>query len=85
MSTGSKLMPITPILTDAELKDLSQDCEWLHTCASRISEEDPIILNLQKEQFCFVESPFVIIGPNDIGQFLRRDMLNVALIHAYMK
>ncbi|XP_057550350.1 uncharacterized protein LOC130828399 [Amaranthus tricolor] len=77
-------MPSTPILTDAELKDLSQDCKWLHTCASRISEEDSIILNLQKEQFCFLESTFVIIGPSDIGQFLRREILNVALIHVYM-
>ncbi|XP_057524186.1 uncharacterized protein LOC130803956 [Amaranthus tricolor] len=84
VSTGSKSMPSTPILTDEELKDLSQDCKWLHYCASRISEEDPIILNLLKEQYCFLESPFVIIGPSDIGQFLRGEMLNVTLFHVYM-
>ncbi|XP_057543927.1 uncharacterized protein LOC130823327 [Amaranthus tricolor] len=84
VSTGSKSMPSTPILTDAELNNLSQDCIWLQTCASRLREEDPIILNLQKDQFCFLESPFVIIGPSDIGLFLRGVMLNVALIHVYM-
>ena len=72
-------------MTDAELKDLSQDCLWLHKGASRMSEEDPIILPLQKEQFCFVEEPNVIICPSDIGQFLRGQILNVALIHAYMR
>ena len=85
VSIGSKSMSITPILTDAELKDLSQDCKWLHTCASRMREEDPVVLTLQKEQFCFIDSPFVIIGPSDIGQFLRGEMLNVALIHVYMR
>ena len=85
MSIGSTSMAITPILTDAELKDLSQDCKLLYTCASRVREEDPIVLTLQKEQFCFVESPFVIIGPSDIKQFFRGEMLNVALIHVYMR
>ncbi|XP_057539136.1 uncharacterized protein LOC130817445 isoform X2 [Amaranthus tricolor] len=84
VSTRSKLMAITPILTDAKLKDLSQDCKWLHTCASRMCEEDPIVLTLRKEQFYFVEGPFVIIGPSDIRQFLRGEMLNVAHIHVYM-
>ena len=78
-------MPSTPILTSEELKDLSQDCKWLHYYASRISEEDLLILNLLKEQYCFLESPFVIIGPSDIGQFLRGEMLNVALFHVYMR
>ncbi|XP_057544418.1 uncharacterized protein LOC130823696 [Amaranthus tricolor] len=77
-------MPSTPILTDEELKDLSQDGKWLHYCASRISEEDPIMLPLLKEQYCFSEDPYVIIGPSDIGQFLRGEMLNVALFHVYM-
>ncbi len=85
MSTGSKSMQNTPILTDEELKDPSQYYKWLHYCASRISEEDPLILNLLKEQYCFLESPFVIIGPSDIGQFLRGEMLNVALFHVYMR
>ena len=73
------------ILTDAELKDLFPDCKWLHTYASRMYKEDPILLGLQKDQFSFAENPFVIIGPSDIGQFLRGDMLNVALIHVYMR
>ena len=85
MSTGSKLVAITPIFTDTELKDLSQHCKWLHTCASRMREEDPIVLPMQKEQFCFAESPFVIISPSDSRQFLRGEMLNVALIHVYMR
>ncbi|XP_057541264.1 uncharacterized protein LOC130818984 [Amaranthus tricolor] len=85
VSTGSKSMPSTPILTDEELKDLSQDCKWLHYCASRISQEDPIMLPLLKEQYCFSEDPYVIIGPSDIGQFLRGEMLNVALFHVYMR
>jgi hypothetical protein len=76
---------ITPILTDDELKDLSQDCLWLHKGASRMREEDPIVLPLQKEQFCFLEEASVIIGPSDIGQFLRQQWLNVALIHVYMR
>ena len=69
VSTESKSMAITPILTDSELKDLSQDCKWLHTCVSRMREEDPFVLTLQKEQFCFVESRFVIIGPVTLGNF----------------
>ena len=67
VSIGSKSMSITPILTDAELKDLSQDCKWLHTCASRMCEEDPIMLPQLKNQFNFAKNPFVIIGPSDIG------------------
>ena len=78
-------MATNPILTDMELKDLSPDCKWLHTCASRMCEEDPIMLPLQKDQFNFAENPFVIIGPSDIGKILRGDMLNVALIHVYMR
>ncbi|XP_057529500.1 uncharacterized protein LOC130808069 isoform X2 [Amaranthus tricolor] len=81
---GSNSMGTNPILTDAELKDLSPDCKWLHTCASRMCEENPIMLPLDKDQFSFAENPFVIIGPRDIGQFLRGEMLNVALIHVYM-
>ena len=78
-------MAISPILTEDELKGLSQDFLWLHKGASRMREEDPIVLPLQKEKFCFVEDPYVIIGPSDIGQFLRGEMLNVTLIHAYMR
>ena len=77
-------MAITPLLTDEELKHLSPDCLWLHKGASRMREEDPIILPLSTEQFFFVEEPSVIIGPSDIGQFLRGEMLNIALIHVYM-
>ena len=78
-------METNPILTDAELKDLSSDCKWLNICASHMSEEKPIMLPLQKDQFSFAKAPFVIIGPSDIGEFLRGDMLNVALIHVYMR
>ena len=49
-----------------------------------MSEENPIMLPLQKDQFSFAENPFVIIGPSDIGEFLRGEMLNAALIHIYM-
>ena len=78
-------MGANPILTEEELKDLSPDCKWLHTCASRMAEEDPIILHLNKDQFSFDEAPFVVIGRNDIKEFLRGDMLNIALIHVYMR
>ena len=47
-------------------------------------EEDPLILPLNTEQFCVADDAFVIIGPSDIGQFLREEMLNIALIHVYM-
>ena len=51
--------------------------------------ENLIILSLQNDQFNFVESPFVIsfviIGPVDIGEFLRGDMLNISLIHVDMR
>src|SRR5688572_11511816 len=81
---SSSSVTITPILTDEELKDLSSDCLWLHKGASRMREEDPLILPLSTEQFCVADDAFVIIGPSDIGQFLRGEMLNIALIHVYM-
>ena len=80
-----KSMGANPILTEEELKDLSLDCKWLHTRASRLAEEDPIILHLNKDQFSFDEAPFVVIGRSDIGEFLRGDMLNIALLHVYMR
>ena len=64
---------------------IANGCTHVHLACLRMFEEDPIMLPLQKDQFSFAENPFVIIGPNDIGQFLREDMLNIALIHVYMR
>ena len=72
-------------MTEEELKDLSPDCKWLHTCASLMDEEDPIILYLEKDQSSFDDTPFVIIGWSDIGEFLGGDMLNIALFYVNMR
>lgn len=84
--SGSQVKAKATSLVDEQvLNSLTKSCYWLHSCVSNLPDEKPIEVQLEMAQFHYQVDATTWVSKDDVREFLSRDMLNVSIIHVFMR
>lgn len=87
-SSAGSASQFSPVIDDRSFLDsLTEDCrELADTLALAVADDDAVGVTLPRSLFHYLtDDGTAFLTKEDIGQFLRGEMINISIIQVYMR